>query len=442
MNAKKAILSAAAALYVLAMLSVSIRVSARIGTKPPVTFEKDVAPILQDKCQECHRPGGVAPMSLVSYVETRPWAVAIKEKVVMRAMPPFYAAGPTGYYENDTRLTEEEISVITRWVDSGAPRGNASDHPKDRDWYVGKQGQKPDLVLKTRMPYTLKKDAIDDYELFAFDYTFLQDTWISGIEVHPGNKSAVHHIAIYILPDRLTAGPDGRVEGAGADTLIMGGQLVLFWNPGSLPRMFKDGSAMLIQKGSRLGIQVHYAPTTKDNVVDQSWIGLHYATGVVDRMVHFQYGGKSRIDIPAGEEHYQLIDYKKFRTDALITMFGAHMHLRGKSFTIRLIYPDGRKETVFELPQFYFYWQRSYSLVRPLAIPKGTVAEYTAVWDNSPRNPYNPDPKQSVHFGFRTSDEMMGASIIYVDPQEKLAIPVKNGVRVNEAEAIRSRNPK
>src|SRR5205085_3274283 len=242
-------------------------------------------------------------MSLVSYAEIRPWARTIKEKVLTRTMPPFYAAGAEGYFENDTRLKKEEIDVIARWVDTGARRGTAPSPPARNAWEAAdKPAEKPDLVLKPPKPYTVKKDGIDDWQLFAFDYLFPEDTWVRGIALQPGNRSAVHHLALYILPDTLKAGADGRVEGASADTLVMGGQLILFWNPGGLPRMYKDGSAMLLPKGSRLGIQVHYAPTTADQVVDQSSVGLYFANGVVNKVVHVLYGGKSkRIEIPAGE---------------------------------------------------------------------------------------------------------------------------------------------
>ena len=428
MRGKKTILPLAALIYGFVILSGSI--SASNLRESEVTFEKDIAPIFQNKCLGCHSPGGSGPMSLISYSEARPWARSIKEKVVMLAMPPFYAAGPIGYYENDIRLTRDEIEAITRWVDSGAPRGNPSDRPKERVQIEESDLERPDLVLTPRKPYTVKSNDEDDFQLFAFDHMFAQDTWIRGIEVQPGNKSAVHHAVVYLLSDKFKAGPDGRVEGAGAS--IMGAEAILFFNPGGNPRMFKDGSAMLIRKGSRLGIQIHYAPTTKEDVVDQTSVYIYYANGVVQKMIRFLYGGKIKIEIPAGEQHYQLTDYKKFKTSALLLTFSCHMHLRGKSFTIRLIYPDGRTETVFELPQFYFNWQRSYTLAKPLAVPQGTVAEYIAVWDNSARNRFNPDPTVDVRFGFGTSDEMMGGGIAYVIPDEELGIPVKNGVRVEE----------
>jgi len=353
-------------------------------------------------------------------------------------MPPFYAAGPIGYYQDDGRLTEEEIKVISKWVDDGAPRGRASTQPRESRWSDDGGTEKPDLQLKIQTPYKVKKDGPDDYEYFAFDYVFPQDTWIRGVDVLPSNRSAVHHVVVYNLPDQVIAGADGRIEGANP---LMGATVVLFWNSGGLPLRLPPKSALVIPKGSRLGLEVHYAPTTLDGVVDQPSVGIYYANGVVDKLVHSQYGITRNIEIPAGQKSYQLVVYKKFTTDALIVSFGAHMHLRGKSFTIRMIYPDGKKETVFELPRFYFYWQRSYILAKPLAVPSGTVAEYTAEWDNSAGNPYNPDPGRAVRFGLGTNDEMMGGRITYLIPDEELRSNIKDGVKVATPAANPRRSP-
>jgi hypothetical protein len=435
MNIKKFILLSVviAGIFFIFLNVVSATTSPQAGAK--ITFEKNIAPILESKCQQCHSEGGSAPMSLVTYNETRPWARAIKEKVIARDMPPFFASGPAGYYENDLRLTQEEINMISQWADTGAPKGDPVNHPERTVGLADNQREKPNLVLKPRMPYTIKAGATDDYQVFAFDYVFAQDTWIRGMDVHPGNRAVVHHVGIYILPDSMQPGADGRIESAAHQALLMGAQLIYFWNPGSNARMYKDGTAMMIPKGSRLGIQVHYAPTTKNNLVDHTSLNIYYANGVVNKMIHALYGGTNKINIPPWESNYQLTNYQKFKTDALILLFSAHMHLRGKSFVIRLLYPDGRKETVFDLPRFNFYWQRGYALAKPLLVPKGTVAEYVAVWDNSQKNPANPNPGQEVHFGFGTKDEMMGATIAYVIPEEELNIPVKDGIRIDNGKA-------
>jgi hypothetical protein len=431
MNPRKVALLAAS---IVCIPAVFLLLDARGEDKPAVsgvTFEREVVSILQAKCQECHHPGGSAPMSLVTYGEARPWAQAIKEKVVKRVMPPFYADGPIGYYKDDIRLTEAEIKTICEWVDEGSPRGKPADHPRYMDWSAGSPAQTPDLLLRVRTPYTVKKDGIDDYECFLFNYVFPQDTWIRALDLRPSNKQAVHHEALYIVPDTLKADPDDRISGA--DTLMNKATLLLFSNPGGLPLLCPEGSAIIIPKGSRLGVEVHYAPSTRDGVVDQPSVGIYYANGVVNRMLRLLYGDQTKIDIPPGEKSYRSVVYKKLKTDAIINGFAAHMHLRGKSFTIRLIYPDGRQETVFALPQFYFNWQRPYHLAKPLAVPKGTVVEYMAEWDNSLQNPFNPDPNQEVHFGPKTSDEMMGGGVSYLIPEEDLGARIKDGVRIGDA---------
>jgi len=196
----------------------------------------------------------------------------------------------------------------------------------------------------------------------------------------------------------------------------------------------QPGRAVLIPKGARLGIQVHYAPTQKTDLVDQTSVGLFYANGTIDKVSHQMYGGSDNIEIPPGEAHYQLVDYRKFKTDALIYGFAVHMHLRGKGFIFRLIYPDHKTQTVLELTHYNFNWQRFYKLAKIIWVPKGTVAQYTAVWDNSAKNPYNPDPGKTVKFGEKTSDEMMSGTIMYEIPEEHLGIVVKNGVQVRGME--------
>jgi hypothetical protein len=402
-----------------------IGLSARRAATGVVTFEKEIAPIFDRKCRECHQTEGMAPMSLMTYKEARPWAKAILEQVITRQMPPFYAAGPRGYYENDIRLTQEEIKLISDWVDTGAGQGTPSSRRDETEPAAPVEAPVPDLIMKPPLPYRLPGDGVDHFELFAFDRAFEAETWIRGINVRPGNRAMVHHVTVYILPEHFKAGPDGRVPGA--EAMIMGAQPLLFWNPGSGPRMFRPQSALSLPKGARLGMQIHYAPTTVAGMTDHTSVEIYFADGKIDQIVRVLYGYKVKIEIPPGADDYRLTDYRRFQTDALISGFSSHMHLRGKSFVIRLRYPDGRIETVFDVPQFRFNWQRNYTLTRDLSVQQGTVAEYIAVYDNSAKNRFNPDPLQAVRFGFNSSDEMMAGSIVYVNPHEKLGLQIRHG---------------
>jgi len=303
--------------------------------KGKVTFTKDIAPIFQQSCQVCHHDGGIAPMALTTYEEARPWARSIKEKVIKRVMPPFSAAGPPGYYLNDPRLSDEQVAAVTSWVDNGAPEGNRANMPKplvweDKEWVDGK----PDLVLKMAKPYAVKPDEKDNYQLFDLSYVFAEETWLRGVVVQPGNRKAVHHVTLYILPDNLKGGPDGRVDTDTVTINVQGGIVFAFWVPGTNPRLQPAGYATLIPKGTRFGVQVHYAPNSKGVATDQTSVGFYFANGLLKKQNRLLYGGTDRLEIPAGDENFQVIQKRKFRTDAVVRGFVAHMHLRGKSFVV------------------------------------------------------------------------------------------------------------
>ncbi|MFN0120007.1 MAG: hypothetical protein ACKV2V_05850, partial [Blastocatellia bacterium] len=397
--------------------------------KATVTFSKDVAPILQKRCEECHHQGGMAPMSLATFEEARPWAKSIKEKVVTREMPPFHAAGPVGRYVDDPRPADAEIETIKAWVDGGAPKGDPKHSPAPRAWPDGWKLGQPDLVLTINKPYTVKRDNKDEYVFFAFDYIFPEDTWMQGVEIRPGNRKAVHHANIHTIPADYQNPPEGFASGR-----TMVGQFLTGWAPGGTPRLQPKGYGSMMRKGTRLGIQLHYAPA-KDVVTDQTSIGFYFADGHITKRTQLLHGGTRNIVIPPGEANYQIIEKRTFPADALVRAFTAHMHVRGKSFVVKLHYPDGKVETAFEIPRYDFNWQRGYPLAQPIPVPKGTVAEYIATWDNSAKNKFNPDPAQVVKWGENTTDEMMGGFLNYEAAGETLDIHVKKGRRVSAPES-------
>ncbi|HXF39337.1 MAG TPA: peroxiredoxin, partial [Blastocatellia bacterium] len=326
------------------------------GEKSSITFSRDVAPILQKRCEECHRPGGMAPMSLVTYEEARPWARSIKEKTVKREMPPFHAAGQVGRYVNDPRLTDSEIATIAKWVDAGASRGNPKDMPVPRVWKDDWVNGEPDLVVKVQHPYTLKPSAKDQYVFFFFDYVFPEDTWIKGVATRPGNARAVHHANTHVVPPGVKAPPEGYVAGD-FDPTARGTIMLSGWAPGVDTVILPEGTSVRIPKGMRLGIQVHYAPSDQERT-DQTSVGIYFADGVVRKNLRVLFGDRKDVEIPAGQSNYSLVAKKTFDSDGLIRFFHVHMHLRGKSYAMRFTYPDGRVETVLEVPRYDFNWQR------------------------------------------------------------------------------------
>ena len=397
-----------------------------------VTFAKQIAPLFQKRCEECHRTGGVAPMSFVSYEEARPWARSIREKVITRAMPPFHANGALGRYHDDPRLTAEEISLITRWVDSGAPKGNPRELPKPREWKSTWANGEPDLVLKVRQPYTLRTSTSDQYVFFVFDHVFSEDTWIRSIVTRPGNAGVVHHANTHVVPPMFKVPEEGYIAGAfepGARGTVM----VSGWVPGTNDVLLPEGTAVRIPKGMRFGIQIHYAPTEKETI-DQTSLGIYFADGRIDKSLRMMAGDRRDLQIPAGDPSYSLTAKQTFNTDGVIRFFHVHMHLRGKSYAFRFTYPDGRVETPFEVPNYDFNWQRSYILTQPMRVPKGTQVEFIGTYDNSPRNRFNPDPAQTIHWGEKTTDEMMQGRLFWESESENLNLTVRKGLTVRASQ--------
>lgn len=396
-----------------------------------VTFARDIAPILQRSCQECHRNGGVAPMPLVTYNDVRPWARSIRERVVERVMPPFHADGPIGRYAGDRRLTDNEINLISQWVDSGAPPGNRAEMPKPKAWVSKWQAGTPDKTLQMNEPFKVQANQQDDYAFFILDYVFPQDTWVRGVEVRPGNRQAVHHSNVYLVPPEITIKAKGRVEGV-FDPTNLGAEFLTAWEPGSTPFIRPQDTGFIVRKGTRIGLQMHYTPSAVP-LIDRTMVGIHYADGVIAKQSRVLYGGTKELKIPPGAPNHKVIETRVFDHDAIVRAFTCHMHLRGKSFTVKLTYPDGRTENIFNIPHFDTNWQEVYVLAEPIHVPKGTKAEYIATWDNSDKNRFNPDPKQEILWGDRVIDEMMDGYLYYVQAHENLGIEVRNGIPVTKS---------
>ncbi|MDQ3010218.1 MAG: cytochrome c [Acidobacteriota bacterium] len=428
---KKLVLLISLCLVGLAFYS-SSSASGNTKDKTPVTFAKHIAPIFQNRCETCHREGGVAPMPLATYEEARPWARAIKEKVVSRQMPPFHATGAIGRYDHDPRLNEEEIATIAKWVDGGVAKGNPKDMPAPKSWNAGWDSGQPDLVLTVRKAYTLKKSATDQYVFFVFDHVFTEDTLIRGIVTKPGNAKAVHHANTHLVPPNMKTAEDGYFEGD-FDPGARGTIMISGWVPGSNDVMLPAGTAVRIPKGMRFGIQIHYGPNEKE-LVDQTSLGIYMADGTVKKNLRMLIGDRKDLQIQPGDANYSLISKKTFDTDAVIRFFHVHMHLRGKSYAFRFTYPDGRVETLFDVPKYDFNWQRSYVLAQPISVPKGTAVEFIGTYDNSAKNKFNPDPTKTIRWGEKTTDEMMQGRIFYESATEDLNLKVKKGRVVTSAE--------
>ena len=394
------------------LLLAGVCLAASESAQKAVTFNRDVAPILYKRCAECHRAGEVAPMPLITYEQARPWAKAIKERVVSRAMPPWLADPRYGHFENDRRLTDAEITTVSAWVDSGAPKGDPADHippPKfEPGWVLGK----PDAVIAMTEDYEVPADGVIPYKYFTVPTNFTEDQWIQAAEIRPGNRALVHHIIVNVLEpgveDRTEASREGR----------RGFKLAGF-APGEQPRVYPTGTAKLVKAGSRFSFQVHYTTNGKPGK-DRSYIGLFFAKQPVVRRAVTGLAVNSSFVIPAGADNHEVRSTWTAKEDVRILDLMPHMHKRGKDFTYTAVYPDGRSEIILHVPRYDFNWQLLYNLKEPLLLPKGARLDCVAHFDNSPNNKYNPDPAKEVKWGPQTWEEMMIGWFDYTIESEKI----------------------
>jgi hypothetical protein len=371
------------------------------GEKPAaLTFNKDVAPIFYKNCVGCHRQGEIAPMSLVTYKEIRPWARAIREKVITRAMPPWHADAAVGHWANDRRMSQKEIDTIVAWVDAGAKEGRAENLPPVPKFSSGWQIGEPDVVFHMPTEYTVPAEGAVPYQYFRVPTNFKEDRYIHAMEARAGNLAVVHHIVIYVREPGYKR----------PKKLDLGDGLLGALSPGQTPFVAQPGTAKLIKAGSELIFQMHYTPNGKE-AKDRSYVGLIFAKEPVEKVITTTAAFDTRFVIPPGAANHEVKASYEFEEDAQIISFMPHMHLRGKDIVYKATYPDGQTETLLNIPRYNFNWQVYYYPQRPLFMPKGTRIEAIAHYDNSAANPRNPDSKREVRFGEQTWDEMMNAFI-------------------------------
>jgi hypothetical protein len=390
------------------------------ATSTPATFNKDVLPILQQNCQGCHRPGEIGPMPLLTYENTRPWAKAIKASVLSRKMPPWLADPKYSHFTNDRRLSDADLNRIVAWVDAGAPEGDAKDVPPPIQWTEG-WNIRPDLVFQMPDPYEIPATGALRYVYIVIPTGFTKDTWVTAAELRPSARSVVHHIIAVVRPPGSQWMKDAKpfvpyipteeVERASdpqSDPVNISYELLAGYSPGMQPQRFDtDHSAKLIPAGSDIVLQVHYTPNGKGTLHDQTRIGVELAKQSPEKRFMSAVAASNNWTIAPGDANAEGHAKLTFGEPVELVFMQPHMHVRGKDMTIRLVYPDGRSETVLSVPRYDFNWQIIYYLDKPLQLPKGTRVEVTAHWDNSPNNPNNPDPKATVKWGNQSWDEML-----------------------------------
>ncbi|HEY2845818.1 MAG TPA: cytochrome c [Bryobacteraceae bacterium] len=407
----------ASRILLLAVVLPAFSGAAELAGNKPATFAKDIQPILQEKCQNCHREGSTAPMSLLTYEQTRPWAKAIKERVVSRTMPPWHLDKTVGIqeFQNDMSLSEEQIRTIARWVDGGAPLGDPKDllplkqWPKDDGWQLSKQFGAPDMIL-TSEAYTMPAKGQDVWFKPLTMIPLDEPRWVRAVEMRPASaagRKITHHALAYL-----------QQEEPGTNTGIASQGLLMEWAMNKNYDIYRPNTGKLLVPGARIWWEMHYHAVGEE-IRDHVELAVYlYPKGQEPKyrtyLTAFQATPGSAaggtLDIPpnsiAQTEGYQVL-----KSAARLENFQPHMHLRGKAMLIEALLPDGSKRTLSYVDHFNFNWMTNYIYSDDAApvLPKGTIIHVTAWHDNTVNNKNNPDPNQWVGWGDRTVDEMAHA---------------------------------
>ena len=426
---------------------------ASASDKATVTFAKDVAPIIFNKCATCHRPGEPVPMSLTSYQEVRPWAKAVKEQILERSMPPWYA-DPTSSlkFRNERRLSQKEIDTIIAWVDAGSPKGDDADLPPLPKFAKGWSWGEPDMIIPMPVEFEVPAEGELPMQNFYVPVPFKEDKWVEAVELRPGNSAVVHHSIANVtrLPEgsKIVNGRAVRAELNTSDASRTGGLregAEVFQTQDSFARAgaFKligqapgkgferhfEGTAKRISPGMYFQFNMHYQPSGRAEK-DRSMLGLWFAKkpvthevltkGVTDTvLVGGKDIGETRVvngrevrtrgripNIPPNVDNWEIAGEMTVKQDITLYAFAPHMHLRGKDIKYILVLPDGSRKTLLNVPKFDFNWQLHYELEQPLKIPAGSKMIAIAHYDNSVNNRYNPAPQKEVFWSEQSWDEM------------------------------------
>ncbi|HVO78465.1 MAG TPA: thiol-disulfide isomerase [Candidatus Bathyarchaeia archaeon] len=381
------------------------------------TFYKNVLPILQDHCQTCHRPGGIAPMPLVTYLNARNSGAAIKQAVVSKQMPPWFADPRYGKFSNDPSLTPQQIALISNWVAAGAPAGSPNDAPPPKQWAGGWNIPPPDKIVQMPVAVAIPAHGDVEYTYEIVPTGFAEDKWVQFSEIRPSSAQYVHHAVVYIRPSNsnwLRPAPvgvpftassfsDPKLRAEAHETTT---DMLLVYAPGSEPDRWPDGVAKFIPAGSDLVFQMHYTANGTAGS-DQTSVGMVFAKRPPEqRVLTLQLTNHSFI-IPPRTKDYRVDVWGTMPNDCTLLSFFPHMHLRGQAFEYNILNLDGTAETLLRVNHYHFHWQLSYRLAEPRFLKAGTKLQAVAWYDNTEDNPHNPDPNVEVRWGGQTYEEMM-----------------------------------
>ncbi len=414
-------------LWVVGLIIASAAMAVEASAQSAVTFNKDVLPILQNNCQSCHRPGQIAPMSLLTYKDVRPWAKAIKAATVARKMPPWNADPKYGHFTNDRSLKQSEIDTLTGWVDAGAPEGDPKDAPLPKQWPPAGWEVEPDIILDGP-DFEVPATGVVDWFWVAIPSHFTQDTWITSIQFQPVDAAVVHHIGITFVPhtpdvkynepiweriqrdaDLITI-PGQPFQQNVVNRLALGGREQDTYVPGHTISDYRPyNAARLIPANTDIYLNLHYTPNgtpIRTHVKVGFTVAKEPPKHQVLMVMVSSPTDRERFRIPANDGNWAApVGEATFARDVEIISMMPHMHVRGKSMTYTLTYPDGKVEKILDVPRYDFNWQLKYDT--SVKVPKGSKLRVDAHYDNSANNRYNPNPNRDVYYGEQTWEEMM-----------------------------------
>ena len=417
--------------------------SRRTPDKNAPTFSKDVAPIIFKNCAGCHRPGEIAPMSLLTYEDARPWAKAIRDEVSERNMPPWHTDAPPGTFHNERLLSDADRATLVAWANGGAPRGDPALMPPTPAFPEGWAAGKPDVVFEMPEDYKLPADGTINYQYFYTPSNLTEPKWVKSIEIRPGNREVVHHVLVYyrarpdapripILRQNATTsavpdsdGPNARP--ARPDLKDMPQRLLATYAPGTNVQVAPEGTAFRLEPGGIFEFAMHYT-ANGEATTDRTKIGLTFATEPSPREMRAGQFINGVFKLPAGAANVAVTADVEFLQDTTVWALFPHTHLRGKKWEYKLVLPTGETRPILSVERYDFNWQTYYMFKEPLNVPKGAKIVSTAWYDNSAANKSNPDPKVDVIWGGQTWDEMQYTGILYTPAQASTApaAPARN----------------
>ena len=381
----------------------------RAQARPPVTFNRDVAPILYANCTTCHRPGESGPFSLLTYDDAKQRAGLISAVTTTHVMPPWQPESEEGEFEGERRLEPREIDTLRRWVEDGLQEGSPADRPVVPTFTDGWQLGAPDLIVSMPVPFAVPADGPDVFRNFVLPIPLTARRYVRALEFRPGNARVLHHARILLDDSGEVRRLDDKETSPGFPGMDVPGARFpdghfLGWAPGKAPE--REAYQWPIEEGTDFIVQMHLKPTGRPETVRAS-IGLYFTDEAPRRTPLLLRLGSKTIDIPAGENHYEITDRFELPVDVTVLSVSSHAHYLAKEMFVRATMPNGKSATLLHIPNWNFNWQDEYQYTQPVALRRGTIIEMHYRYDNSVDNPHNPSsPPRRVVFGSQTTDEM------------------------------------